>query len=165
MGMQIVLQPHAFVAPRHGQLRGNRDLKLRPETVRLRGMWSASCESNARVLLGPRLVKAKWVSPSFSKPLEGPQVPCGNTTGCRLCMAQERKHRLKSLMECKSSYPQCFAKHRSLKKTNEASKEIFMLQWTLPTVLFSRNVAAPEINWHILEMLGGGHSVILSTFY
>lgn len=122
-------------------------------------MWSASCESNAKLLLGPRSVRAEKVSPSFSKPLEGPQVPCGNTTGCRLCMAQERKHRLKSLKECKSSYPQCFAKLRSLKKTIEASKE------TLPTVLFSRIVASPEINWHILEMLGGEHSVILSTFY
>ena len=128
-------------------------------------MWSASCESNAKLLLGPRSVRAEKVSPSFSKPLEGPQVPCGNTTGCRLCMAQERKHRLQRLKECKSSYPQCFAKHLSLKKTIEASKETLMWQWMLPTVLFSRNVAAPEINWHILEMLGGGHSVILSTFY
>lgn len=127
-------------------------------------MWSASCESNARLLLGSRSVRAEKVRPSFSKPLEGPQVPCGNTRGCRLCMAQERKHRLQRLNECKSSYPQCFAKHLSLKKTIEASNKIFMLQWMLPTVLFSRNVAAPEINWHVLEILGGGHSVILSTF-
>jgi hypothetical protein len=37
MGMQIVLHPHAFIASRHGQLRGNRDLKLRPRNCQAQG--------------------------------------------------------------------------------------------------------------------------------